>query len=245
MEMSSTVLTNIQEEELWRLWKLSRDVDAYHKLIDRYRPLAKSIAHKQYLQLGHNEVELEDFYQTAMVGLMEAIDRFEPSLGTQFSTFATFRIKGIVHQEIGRYSERRNVYLNNTRKREKVESISHEAKENPHENEFEEFVDITLGLAIDNLLTDMSQEVEHEQDTKDPYHGQVFGQIKKILTDIVDAMQSPDDLIVRYHYFYHMAFSEIGRIFGFSITTVYRIHGRALRMIRRVYERQFEFEKYY
>jgi RNA polymerase sigma-B factor len=73
----------------------TRDAATREALVRRYLPLARHLA-RRYHRQGH---QLDDLNQVAAVGLLKAIDRFDPTRGTEFSSFATPTITG----ELKRY----------------------------------------------------------------------------------------------------------------------------------------------
>jgi RNA polymerase sigma factor (sigma-70 family) len=83
----------LKPEEEKRLWKQMKDYesfDARQELIERYQPLVCKIV----TALKPNEQHYLDLFQEGVVGLVEAVERFEPERGFKFSTYATFRIRG-------------------------------------------------------------------------------------------------------------------------------------------------------
>ena len=85
-----------READDLRAYAESRDPRARERLTRRYLPLANSIA-RRFDRGGR--VPLEDLEQIAAVGLLKALDRFDPSVGASFSTFAVPTMQG----EIRRY----------------------------------------------------------------------------------------------------------------------------------------------
>jgi RNA polymerase sigma factor FliA len=67
--------------------------------IKQYSPLVKRMAHQMLAKLPAS-VELDDMIQAGMIGLMDAMSRFEECQGTQFETFANQRIKGAMLDEL-------------------------------------------------------------------------------------------------------------------------------------------------
>ena len=63
------------------------------ELVQRFVPLVKRIAHHLMARLPAS-VLFDDLFQNGMLGLLDAIERFEEGLGAQFETYATQRIKG-------------------------------------------------------------------------------------------------------------------------------------------------------
>ncbi|TNF57450.1 MAG: sigma-70 family RNA polymerase sigma factor, partial [Burkholderiales bacterium] len=65
----------------------------------KYSPLVRRLAHHMIAKLPPS-VELDDLIQVGMIGLTEAIARYEPSQGVQFETFASQRIRGAMIDEL-------------------------------------------------------------------------------------------------------------------------------------------------
>jgi RNA polymerase sigma-B factor len=82
-------------EELFERWRDDRDPRARAQLVDHFMPLARKLA-RRYLGAGE---PLEDLLQVASLGLLKAIDRFDPGRGLSFTSFAVPTILG----ELKRY----------------------------------------------------------------------------------------------------------------------------------------------
>lgn len=85
------------ESELWRRCKEDGDEDARGVLITRFLPIARSQA-RRYSTTG---IPFEDLLQVASLGLIKAVDRFEPQRGVAFSTFAVPVIQGELKRGLG------------------------------------------------------------------------------------------------------------------------------------------------
>src|SRR5512138_2060357 len=68
-------------------------------LLKQYSPLVRRLAHQMIAKLPAN-VELDDLVQVGMIGLHDAIGRFDAAQGVQFETFATQRIRGAMLDEL-------------------------------------------------------------------------------------------------------------------------------------------------
>ncbi|MFH1676145.1 MAG: sigma-70 family RNA polymerase sigma factor [bacterium] len=84
------LLTQLEEEKLWAQYKQHNSMDARQELIYRYQPLVCKIV----TILKPSEQVYLDLFQEGVVGLVEAVERFEPQRGFKFSTYARFRIRG-------------------------------------------------------------------------------------------------------------------------------------------------------
>jgi len=78
------------ERRLWRAYRGRGDWRSRARLIESYQPLVFKVA----VQLRLREEIIMDMIQEGTVGLIEAVERFDPARGVLFSTFATYRIRG-------------------------------------------------------------------------------------------------------------------------------------------------------
>jgi len=84
------ILEPADEARLWSGYKGRGDRRSRSALIEAYQPLVFKIA----MQLRLREGIVMDMIQEGTVGLIEAVERFDPERGVRFSTFATYRIRG-------------------------------------------------------------------------------------------------------------------------------------------------------
>lgn len=91
---------------LWARWRTAGDESAREALIRHYLPYARMMAAGLYGRRSHNDVEFEDYLQLARVGLIEAVDRFDPAKGNQFNSFASKRVHGAILNGLVRLTEK-------------------------------------------------------------------------------------------------------------------------------------------
>src|SRR5436309_10565490 len=94
-EMSMTALSTREDRRLLLRYRETGDAQAREELVKRFLPLARQLA-RRYQRTNE---PLDDLMQVACVGLVKAIDRFDPDRGTAFSTYAVPTILG----ELKRY----------------------------------------------------------------------------------------------------------------------------------------------
>lgn len=85
--------------EAWDKYRNSGDTAARHFIINSYTPLVNGIAH-EVMRKKPSNFEQKDLFQTGMIGLMSAMERYDPSKGARFATFAQLRIRGAMYDEI-------------------------------------------------------------------------------------------------------------------------------------------------
>src|SRR6202453_4425143 len=91
--MSSNMLKKYKEEPT-KLTSQQKD-----KVIMEYAPLIKFIAQKIAVRLPSN-IELDDLISSGVIGLMDAIEKYDPSRDNKFKTYAEFRIRGAILDEL-------------------------------------------------------------------------------------------------------------------------------------------------
>jgi RNA polymerase sigma factor for flagellar operon FliA len=89
-------------QDLWGQYLQSREVELKRKLVLQYMDLVRYVVSKFGLQQqgrGHG-LEYEDVVHFGVLGLLTAIDRFSPSQGVKFETYAVPRIRGSILDEL-------------------------------------------------------------------------------------------------------------------------------------------------
>lgn len=85
------LLEQASEKELWVQYKNQEDLESRRQLIEHYQPLVvKALAPWR----GGNEAILMDLVQEGIIGLIEAVEKFQPERGVAFSLYAIHRIRG-------------------------------------------------------------------------------------------------------------------------------------------------------
>ena len=83
-------LSEAQEAELWRKYKVEEDIKSRERLIESYQPFVfKIVKH-----FGAADDLIMDMIQEGTLGLIEAVERFDYNRGVKFSTYAQYRIRG-------------------------------------------------------------------------------------------------------------------------------------------------------
>lgn len=90
-----------------QLWARCRagDASARAALIERYMPLARALARRVRL-VGCPVADADDVTSAALLGLIDAVDRFEPGRGVPFEAYASLRIRGSIVDELRRIDGR-------------------------------------------------------------------------------------------------------------------------------------------
>ncbi len=247
-ETKKAELTAEEEAALWRRLAEGRDKTAARLgLIEYYLETARIVAAKLYAHRPSGELEFADYMQYATVGLLEAIDKYDPTRNASFKTYATYRIHGAVLSGIEKSSEKseQGAFVKRLRQ-ERTESLKKEAERGKKTDLFYEMVDVAIGLALGYMLEDSGMFLDETKKTADdPYHCCELKLLKERIVPIIDALPDRERLVIRYHYYQYIDFKEISEILGISTGRVSQLHARALTLLRQAYESLNQFDVSY
>jgi RNA polymerase sigma factor for flagellar operon FliA len=231
---SSTAASKWQSpdsDHLWAEFMRSRDARARNELIERYMPLARYTAARLFRMRADESVGFDDYLQYARLGLLEAVDRYDPAREASFETFSTYRIRGAILNGLGKESElaaQRSYWR--TRTQERMDSLRPGALQGS-ESDLEGFVHLTVGMALGFLLDD-SEEVPDESERSNPYAATAVAQLRRVVRLAVDRLPPRErDLICR-HYFGELEFQAVASDLGITKGRVSQLHSQALLRIR-------------
>lgn len=234
-----------QERKLWLAVTQDKDTTARLILIEHYAYLAKVNANHYYRIRPDGTVDYEDYLQYAMVGLLEAVQRYDPDRGASFSTYANYRIKGALLNGLEKAThQREQAAFLRRHHRARVESIANERNQSG-EDPFIDMVGITIELALSFMLEDTGILLNDEVVADELFNGEVKKALSTHLATLVDNLPERERLIIRSHYFHSMAFEDLANLLEISKGRVSQLHKRALQRIRLEYEMSQRLDKHF
>ena len=214
------------EQHLWAIWAEDKSPSSRAALINFYSPWARLVARDVYLRVvGLGEI-WRDCSQNAMVGLMEAIDRYELDRGAKFETYARHRVRGAVFNGLRNLHERAKIQVSfEALTAERIESLAVTGND-----PLESFADLTGMLGLSALLAARSVPTE---DAADPaYYAMRVSERSEVVSALLDELPERDRNILTMHYYHHIPFIEIATSLGITKGRVSQLHKRALQSIR-------------
>ncbi|MDP4103865.1 MAG: FliA/WhiG family RNA polymerase sigma factor [Bacillota bacterium] len=240
------------EEQLnWQKWMNSRDSDSGNYLIKKYLPLVSYHVQRISVSLPKS-VSREELRSSGMIGLYDALEKFDQSRDLKFDTYASFRIRGAILDGL-----RKEDWLpRNTRDKakkidaviEKLEqqkmgqvSISEIAKElNITEDEVystmneQFFANI---LSMDEQPIDSDEKENHIFTLKDkraeiPEEVVVKQELMEELAATIEDLSEKEQLIISLFYQEELTLTEIGKVLNLSTSRISQIHSKALFKLR-------------
>jgi RNA polymerase sigma factor for flagellar operon FliA len=223
---SAALLNDESIQQLWAQFRQSRAPALRDRLIECYLRLARLAAVKFFRQRPDNAVSFADYLQYARLGLVEAIDGFDPSREASFETYSSYRIRGAMLNGLARESEisaQRTFWR--TRQEERVDALG---PATIGDNDLEELADLMSVLngpyGSDNSHADVADEAPHAN----PQAAAELAQLR----EAVDRLPGRERTLIRRHYFDHCEFKLIAQELTVSQGRVSQLHAQALVRIR-------------
>ncbi len=219
-------------------------------LIRQYAPLVRRLAHHMAAKLPAN-VEIDDLIQVGLIGLAEALSRFQASQGVQFETFATQRIRGAMIDELreGDWMSRGN------RKSQRdieaaIRKLEHEFGRTPREGEIADALEMPLDEYQSLLykvrgtqlvyLEDLSGSDEtdnfldrHLADgDADPMSRLRDRRLRESLVAAIESLPERERLVMSLYYEQDMNLKEIAAVLGVTESRVCQLHNQTVARLR-------------
>jgi RNA polymerase sigma factor for flagellar operon FliA len=234
-----------EEGLLWQRLRAGDADGARDRLLALHLPYAKVVAASYYAKRFHDEIEFGEYQQLACVGLLEALDRFDPARGVQFRTFAARRMHGAILDGIERFTERQQQIavrqrLRLERARDVRDSAAAEAGAGggsaPAPEQLTRFVaEVGIGLAVCWMLegTGMAQ-LPDATATAPFYQGVQLKQLRERLLHAVDRLPAQERTVLRSHYLQDVPFERIAADLQLTKGRISQIHKQALLHVRKL-----------
>jgi RNA polymerase sigma factor FliA len=241
-------------KELWRRYKQGGDANARERLVVAYSPLVKFVAGRTGARLP-SHVEQADLISYGMIGLIEAMERFDPKRQIRFETFAIQRIRGAIIDELRSLDWVPRSVRARARDIEEANSkLEHELGRAPTDEELaerlglseEELQDSLLQISNSSILAleelwmsadasgdrvSLLDTIEDER-APDPQAALDTSELKDRLQDAVQDLPERETLVIALYYFENLTLREIGEVLGVTESRVSQLHSKAVLRLR-------------
>ncbi len=220
-------------------------------MIKQYQPLVRRLAHYMMAKLPAS-VEVDDLIQVGLIGLSEALARYEATQGVQFETFATQRIRGAMLDEL-----RENDWMSRgSRKSQKdiekvLRALEHQLGRSPLESE----IATALGLSLPDYqgllgkvrgtqlvyLEDMARGAEDEDSFLDRHVADADAdpmsllrsqRLRESLVTAIKGLPEREQYIMSMYYEQDMNLKEIALVLGVTESRVCQLHSQSIARLR-------------
>jgi len=218
--------------------------------VERYGPMVRRMASQMIGRLPAN-VELDDLVQAGMIGLIDAMSRYENDRGAQFETFATQRVRGAMLDEL-----RGSDWLPRSVRRNQrtIEAAIHRAEQRLGRaagevdiaeelgmplGEYQQLLDAARGaqlVYLDDRADDDGEEGALERslasDEADPFETLGDARFRRALVAAIEALPERERLVMGMYYEQEMNLKEIGAVLGVTESRISQLHSQAVARLR-------------
>ncbi|KAB2874041.1 MAG: RNA polymerase sigma factor FliA [Ideonella sp.] len=218
-------------------------------LLKQYSPLVRRLAHQMIAKLPAN-VELDDLIQVGMIGLNDALSRFDAGQGVQFETFATQRIRGAMLDELrgGDWMSR-----GDRRHQRAIETAVHKLEQRlqraPSESEIADELGMLLADYQELLgkvrgtqlfyLEDLSGDDGDDfldrhvaDDGADPLAMLQDHRMRSALVDAIGKLPEREQYVMSMYYEHDMNLKEIAAVLGVTESRICQLHSQSIARLR-------------
>ncbi len=217
----------------------------------QYAPLVKNIVERIAVKVPSHIADREDLMNVGIIGLISALEKFDRTRNVQFETYARYRIRGAVLDEL----RSRDYLSRSTRnKHSKLEDafmlLQKEFGRPPDDEEVARHLGISLEeyfalldeargvslLSSDDLPPDYCERHEHQEDAsrdwENPHALLMKNEIKGILKRAVDELPEKERLVLSLYYYEELTMKEIGAVMNLTESRVCQLHSKSMLRLR-------------
>ena len=244
---------NEDELKLWKKYKRTKHRALREEIVKRYLYLVKYVAGRVAIGLPPN-VEFNDLVSYGILGLFDAINKYDVTQGNKFETYAVSRIRGSIMDELRKLDWAPRLLRKKAREIEKkCRELEEKLGQVPPDDE----VARALGISLDELNNIYSElnsttflsldEVWQNDDGNKPisrlqtiedsiltnqFHYVHQNEVRELLSSAINELPEKEKLVIVLYYYENLTLREIGEILNVSESRVCQIHTKVVLRLR-------------
>jgi RNA polymerase sigma factor for flagellar operon FliA len=241
-------------DNVWKEYKETQSKVAKDKLLLEYANLVKYIAQRIAVNLP-SSVERDDLISAGILGLVKAVETFEPERGFKFETYAGHKIRGAILDELRAMDWVPRSVRQKARELQRVfAKLENELGRMPYDDEVCKSLNITI-KEYEDILTEVTPTTiisleeampDRESDSKEiriidtiedpgsnnPLRELGFTEVKNILKEAIANLPEKEKLVVALYHYEELTLKEIGVVLNISESRVSQIHSKVILKLR-------------
>ena len=223
------------------------------QIVKEYSPMIKYVAHRIALRLPPH-IEVDDLISVGAIGLMDAIEKYDPSRGAKFKTYAEFRVRGSILDELRSLDW---VPRSVRQKASNLDAVASKLQSKlgrlPEDEEIAKEMGVTLeeffktlnetrnmpllsledlGIARDSGDKQSLLDTLEGRGDVDPQTQMRLTELKNLIAAAIDSLPEKERLMVSLYYYEELTMKEIGEVLGITESRISQIHSKAVYRLR-------------
>jgi RNA polymerase sigma factor for flagellar operon FliA len=251
--MGEKLLEEKTEEELWELYRKTKDPKIREMFVKQYAPLVKYVAGKVAVGMPHN-VDFDDLVGFGVFGLIDAIEKFDPEKHVKFKTYAVTRIRGAIFDELRSIDW---VPRSVRQKSREIEDTVQQLEANlgraasdkeiademgMSEDEFQKTMMKISGTSIlslndvwytgeDNDTVSIVDSIESPH-SMNPDSIVEKDEIKRVIVQAISELPEKEKKVLVLYYYEDLTLKEIGKVLEVTESRISQLHTKAIMRLR-------------
>lgn len=244
---------DLEKSSLWDSYRGNNDEQARESLILSYVHLVKYVAGRVAISLP-NHIEIDDIFAAGLLGLIQAIEKYDPDREIKFETYAVPRIKGAMLDELRTQDWFPRSIRHKAKLLEKVlADLEMKLGRSASDREIADYMNISMeefySLLDDVSLTSLISldqgissneeglysvvgESAPRAEVVDPYGNLETKEMLAIIKKTLDGMPEKERLVIALYYYEELTLKEIGKVLDVSESRVCQIHTKAILRLK-------------
>lgn len=244
---------NEDEYKLWKKYKRTKNRALREEIVKRYLYLVKYVAGRVAIGLPPN-VEFNDLVSYGILGLFDAITKYDVTQGNKFETYAVSRIRGSIMDELRKLDWAPRLLRKKARE---IEKKSRELEEKlgrtPQDDDLARGLKISVD-ELNNIYSELNsttflsldevwqndegnKPISRLQTIEDSIHSNQFqfvhqNEVKELLSSSIDELPEREKLVIVLYYYENLTLREIGEVLNVSESRVCQIHTKVVLRLR-------------
>lgn len=241
------------EDEIWDLYRKTRDAKIRDHFVRQYAPLVKYVAGKVAIGMPHN-VEFDDLVGYGVFGLFDAIAKFDPEKHVKFKTYAVTRIRGAIFDELRSIDwVPRSVRQKTRELEEAIRTLEAQMGRAATDEEIaaamsisvDELQGLILKISGTSMLSLNDVWYAGEEDDKISIGESIEspasmnpdiivekGEIKRVIMRAIQELPDKEKKVLVLYYYEDLTLKEIGHVLGVTESRISQLHTKAIMRLR-------------
>lgn len=252
------------EEELWIEYKKTKNESIREYFVKKYAPLVKHIAGKVAFKL-QGAVEFDDLLGYGAIGLLDAIEKYDPYKKIKFNTYATTRIRGAIYDELRNLDWIPRTIRHKTKMLEEaIYKIEERKGSSATDEEIAEELGITLKelqqmylevngtviMSLHDVYTKQNKDNEsiefintiESPSYKNPDSISEKEEIIKVLANAIKQLPDKEQKVLILYYYEELTLKEIGQVLNITESRVSQLHTKAIFRLKTKIKRHLNYD---
>ncbi len=241
----------------WQAYHQKKATDLRDKLMVKYLGLVHYVVNKLFKTVPTN-VAREDLVNIGVIGLSEALDRYDPYFGIKFETYAIPRIRGAIIDELRKQDWIPRSLRSKSNKIKKIVEELEQAHRGEisdtaiagqlgiSESEYHQWQSqlsnssmISLDKPNPNLDDHNLYEAIEDRTSTNPLENIEEDEMKALLVKVIKKLPEKSRLAITLYYYEHLTFKEIGKILSVSESRISQIHSETVDRLKRMLTKEY------